>query len=116
MPGPQRRRLVEDERLAVEAGDAAARLLDQERPGADVPLVLRRERERGVAVAGGQLGQLEGDAAGQHDLAARLEGVPLAALVLGAARQHLGVARRRRCVLTRAGAPFSVVPWPRTAT
>ena len=31
MPGPQRRRLIEDERLAVESGDASARLLDQER-------------------------------------------------------------------------------------
>src|SRR5262245_21261829 len=61
-PRPQRRRLVEDERLALEPRHLAARFLDEERAGADVPLVLRRERERRVALAARQLGQLERDA------------------------------------------------------
>src|SRR4030095_11128728 len=89
--GTERRRLIEDERLSVEPRDPTPRFLDQERPRADVPLVLRRQREGGVAVAGGQLRELEGDAAVEDYPAVRLEGVPLAALVLRPARQHLGL-------------------------
>jgi hypothetical protein len=43
--GTERLLLVEDQRRSVERGHAAARILDEERAGTDVPLVLRRERE-----------------------------------------------------------------------
>src|SRR5258707_9556313 len=41
--GTERRGLVEDERLALEARHLAAGLFDEDRAGADVPLVLSRE-------------------------------------------------------------------------
>src|SRR5436309_5386348 len=101
-PGAERRRLVEDERPALEVGRAAARLLDEQRPGADVPLVLRCEREGGIAGAARDLGELECDAARQLHVHARLERVPFAALVLGAAGEHLGIGHARRPAHARA--------------
>ena len=108
IPGSSVFALVEAQRLAVAVGDAAAGFGDQRGAGADVPLVLRRQAEGGVAAPGGDQRQLVGDAAGELDAAAPLELVPLAALVLRAAGEH---ARRRQVVAacsTRAGAPLSV--------
>src|SRR5437899_5646802 len=64
-PGAERRWLVEHERPPLEVGRPAARLLDEQRAGADVPLVLRSEREGRVARAARDLGELERDAARQ---------------------------------------------------
>src|SRR5262249_47807306 len=103
-PGPEGLRLVEEEWTPGEVGRAPAGLFDEQRAGADVPLVLRREREGRVARAGRELRELPGDAPREPHVDAALEGVPLAALVLGAAREHdrIGDVARRADVRRRA--------------